>query len=163
MSAQELNSPNLVVPQDLVEVLSFLSVGFTTTNTVSPFDDVTGMSFHVEASKDYFVEMVLLVSTTLFSNGIRLGVNGPAGKISITGTVEFAAGSGDVPVRGFNDYIAVDTKNLNNLSDTTNCILLNCIFRNGVTEGTFQLKLGSETGSVVGIDAGSSIVYRKMN
>jgi hypothetical protein len=153
----ELFTPPATPPISLVRLTADVS------NSTVTLADITGLSFAVEANKDYFFEAELIFQTAATTTGISLAVNGPASPVSctLTGLVSMAT-----LARASWSY------HYDNAMTTPDVFAANTnfpasmrgILRNGVTAGTLILRFASEVASsVVTIKAGSFIRWQQLN
>jgi len=129
-----------------------------------------GLSFAAQADSTYIIEFTIIYTGEDTGTAIVLGVDGPSGKISVSG-VFYGHDHTSTPYamtgKSFNDYYnAADSHGVVAFVDSApgmNFIRGECVFQNGSTAGEFSLKFrSSDSGKLVTIKIGSNIKYRRV-
>jgi len=130
-----------------------------TANSTTTLADATGLSFPVEANKDYLIEGFILWDTSATSVGIMLSATAPASPTYLAGHYITDAANGTPDSSSFNANNVVVTTSASPFT-SGNIARLGCILRNGSNAGTFQIRFAAETTGTVTIKAGSILRYR---
>lgn len=150
-------------PAPLIEkIKGWVILGSDFTNsTVTPND--CGISFTVEASKTYVVELVGIFQAAATTTGIGLALDLPSGTVVGLVQAELAA-----QTAGFNAQIAdaapVSATSGARAANTNGPVSARWIVSVGVTGGTTTLKMRSEiAASLVTLKAGTALSFEKIN
>jgi hypothetical protein len=146
--------------------LKTVILGSDVQTTATSLADVTGLSFSIEANKNYLVQFFIIFQTAATTTGAFFSINGPASPTLVHALVETPQGSIGTdmyrtqPVIAYNDgatATAIDTANTNRLARIT------AIIQNGSTAGTLIARFATEvSGSAVTVKAGSCGVLMEL-
>lgn len=121
------------------------------TNATTSFADVTGLTFSLSASTNYYFRFVLHHSSSATTIGIRFGVNGPTSPTSLRV-------GGIIPIStvaaNFGSQTAYDTAIFASTTGTTVAVMsiVEGVIQNGTNTGTLACRFASEvaaSGAVV--------------
>lgn len=133
------------------------------TSTATALANATGLSFAVEANKDYRWDADLTFRSAATTTGIHLAVSGPASPTSCCCMIMIADGGTSQADWG-TGYDNGQMSAAVYAADTDYPARLSGIFRNGANAGTFILRFASEVAaSQVTIKAGSVIRWQQLN
>lgn len=126
------------------------------TNATTSFADVTGLTFTVGTSSNYYFRFILFHSSSATTIGIRFAVNGPASptQLVVGGIIPISTVAAN-----FGSQTAYDTAIFASTTGTTVNVMsiVEGIIRNGNTAGTLACRVAAEvaaSGAVV-VAAGS--------
>ena len=152
---------------DHIENEKLVRVTADVSNSTTTFADITGLSFSVDANKDYIFEAWLIFQTAATTTGIAIAGNGPASPTAfvlhaaIPVGITLYASDSNLASRAYDTgtpSTGIDVANANTLAHVVG------ILRNGVNAGTFALRFKSEVAaSAVTIKIGSVLRYRQTN
>lgn len=120
---------------------AYLSSAISTTSTT--YADVTGMSFTVEANKNYEFSCSVIYRSVVTTTGIGISLNGPSSPTALNG-------------RSFNAYNGTGKTTGVQTANADTYGLFNASFRNGSNAGTLTLRYATEvSGSAITLRAGT--------
>lgn len=130
------------------------------TFAATAFADITAMGFAVAAGGIYEFEYEFIWTTATVTVGVGLGVNGPAGPVSIQGTVSIIGGNpattiGDIASAGFTAYDTGALSTSAAVINTNYVARMAVLLENGSTAGTIFPRWRSETATNTVVKAGS--------
>lgn len=133
---------------------AYLSSAISTTSTT--YADVTGMSFTVEANKNYEFSCSVIYRSVVTTTGIGISLNGPSSPTSIVGQFVSNSSSTALNGRSFNAYNGTGKTTGVQTANADTYGLFNASFRNGSNAGTLTLRYATEvSGSAITLRAGT--------
>jgi hypothetical protein len=134
--------------------MAITSVTANVTTSSTAFSDVTGLTFALDASKDYYFKFVLHHSSSATTVGIRFGVNGPLSPTSLRV-------GGLVPIStvaaNYGSQTAYDTAIFASTTGTNVAVMsiIEGVIRNGSSTGNLACRVAAETAATVTVLANS--------
>lgn len=137
-------------------------LGSDQTTTSTSYADITGLSFSVAASTNYFFMAWLIYRSSDVNEGPGFSVNGPASPTLIKYYNFIPQSAAGAVTRSGRDYDIGAVATTTDVADSDVLAYVEGYLRNGSNAGTLALRFRTDVAATITVKAGSVLTYQEV-